>query len=168
MSSHVEAYEKADKAAITAATAPSSVVGEQQRRHARKAREAAASRLHASAKEIGRHGGEFLTRRKDEAPRSHAHRLATLHGSSDYDAGVYTDGSHRFNFRGGKNATKHAEQFHKSLQHHYPGWKSETRDWVHDEQTPGARGPRFRYTRFREGAVHFHPDHNWAQPAERK
>jgi len=126
---------------------------------ARERQKAASHAVNAAAAEIGRHSGEFFEKREGEAPREHIGRLATLHGGSSFGAGRYADGSDRFNFWHPHDAAKHAAELHKSVQHHYPHWKPEIRDWIQGDRV------------FHKARVRFTSGDEWGQPhqpAERK
>lgn len=117
---HVDQYQMTAKDAMKAETLPSGGKGRAQRRKARKARADAATNLRSEARRLGRHSGEFLRPQSGEARRDHSHRLATMHGGIYYGVSRFTNGESRFSFIDNSAA----DDFHTSLQHHYPHWKS--------------------------------------------
>jgi len=152
MAPHVKEWGTADEEHNAALSGSAFNTSHQKRLAAAKEhRKKAALDLHSAAAEIERHPGEFFEKRKGEAPRTHVHRLATLAAGNDYGAGSFMD-DRRFNFWHPHDAAKHAEHLNKSIQHHYPHWKSRVADW--------AQGSKV----FHKGSVRLTADDEWGQP----
>jgi hypothetical protein len=144
MEPHVARYRKAAEAHERAQTAGSGERGMKLRDETRKTRDEASQNLHDHASDLGRHAGEFLGKVKGETPYDHIHRLATLHGTGHYYTRSFDDGSHRFQFwREPRVASQHATLLHRSIQHHYPHWKSEIHDWLNGNHVYHKASVRF-------------------------
>jgi hypothetical protein len=117
---------------------------------ARGRRMKAARNMHSAAAEIGRHHGEFIEKREGRAPRDHALRLGTLSAGDRFATSRFTSGASSFAF----GTPSAADNFHASLEHHYPHWKPERR------QIPGMTGFR--------SEVRFNSGDEWGQPHKAK